>query len=342
MAVCTILTVPAVVSASEEKSSEQTDCFNNTVFVGDSISRKLELYVESERDDNPAYFGNAVFLTAGGLGSGNAQLPVSGATLHPSYAGQKMLLEDSVAVSGAKKMYIMFGMNDLVPYGIEGAIENYEELLDKILANSPSLEVVVQSVTPIMTDKQQVILNNENIEAYNDELRAMCSRRGFEFLDVGPQLQDSDGGLLPEYCGDAHGLAMHLSDAACRVWIDYLLENLGEDSGGNEAGNEFEGEENGELLGETGEELSHDEMLPDETAPTLDDFGQELESIRSVDVEEMQSKPQQEVTQTGANWYEGLDTQTFLKEYAKNASDTSTVPKKWKPKLKGRVLNPPA
>lgn len=80
-----------------------------------------------------------------------------------------MLVEDCVAKSGAKKLYIMLGMNDLGVYGIDKTIENYKTLLGKILEKTPDIKIYVQSMTP-MTSTSQIIgknLNNENIKKYN-------------------------------------------------------------------------------------------------------------------------------------------------------------------------------
>lgn len=301
----------------------QDSYFDDAVFVGDSISLKLKNYVAKQRRRSPDFFGSAAFLTVGGLGSGNVQLPISPGSLHPSYNGEKMMLEDSVAATGAKKMYIMFGMNDIVPYGVEGAIENLETLIDKILEKSPDLTVAVESVTPILTDKQQRNLNNTSITEYNELLQELCARRGFEYLDIASQLMDGDGGLVYAYCGDAPGLGMHLSDAGCVPWIDYLRthpitavdEPEEEEASSEEADEPLESQEDMETdvfvdydpdadAGET-----EDEATPDGVSGEQEDS---VEPLESVDV---------------------------YKQYALEVSNASKSKKPWRPKLKGQLLN---
>lgn len=220
-AVCVLLLTPSAAFASDQERVPD-GYFDDAVFVGDSISLKLRNYVYKQRADDPSFLGGAQFLTVGGLGSGNVQLPITADSLHPSYNGEKMMLEDSVAASGAKKVYIMFGMNDIVPYGIDGAIENLDALIGKILKKSPDARIAVQSVTPILENRQQKNLNNPNILLYNERLEALCDARGYDFLDIGALMRDENDALIYEYCGDAPGLGMHLSDAACVPWIDYL------------------------------------------------------------------------------------------------------------------------
>ena len=135
---------PGMTARAESSDRDYDDSyFDDAVFVGDSISVKLKQYVTRRREKGEALLGEAQFLAVGGLGSFNVQLPITPDSLHPEFEGEKMYLEDSVAATGAKKMYIMFGMNDIVPYGIDGAIENLEELIDKILEKSPGLLVAV-------------------------------------------------------------------------------------------------------------------------------------------------------------------------------------------------------
>lgn len=302
--------------------SLQDSYFDDAVFVGDSISLKLKNYVNKQRRRTPDFFGNAAFLTVGGLGSGNVQLPISPGSLHPSYNGEKMMLEDSVAATGAKKMYIMFGMNDIVPYGVEGAIENLETLIDKILEKSPDLTVAVESVTPILTNRQQRNLNNSSITEYNELLQDLCARRGFEYLDIASQLMDSDGGLVYEYCGDAPGLGMHLSDAGCVPWIDYLrshpitaVEEPEEESSPVEEDEPLEPEwdEEGDVF------VDYD--------PDADYEDTEDDSILNSASEEP------------GNSGEAPDAAEVYKQYALEVSNAGQSKKPWKPKLKGRLLN---
>lgn len=215
--ICMCLAMP--VYAQEEVDDSY---FNSTVFVGDSISLKLRDYVYQQRETDPGFLGDAQFLTVGGLGSVSVQLPITDKSLHPTYNGQKRMLEDSISQMDVTKLYIMFGMNDIIPYGVEGAAANLEALIDKILAKSPGLTVAVQSVTPILPEREKRNLNNAIIAEYNGLLKDLCDRRGFAYLDINTVLQAPSGGLQLSYCGDASSMGMHLSNEGCEPWVAYL------------------------------------------------------------------------------------------------------------------------
>lgn len=196
--------------------------FDDAVFVGDSVSYKLQNYVIVQRRSDPGFFGGAQFLTSLSLGSGNALWEVSDQSVHPTYQGEKMRLERSVPLTGAKKVYMMLGMNDIAVYGIGGAIENYCRLMDLILENAPGVEFYIQSVTPICQGCERGSLNNANLAQYNAALERMCRDRGIHFVDVAQVMRDANGYLPRKYCIDPDEMGIHVTDLACRMWLGYL------------------------------------------------------------------------------------------------------------------------
>lgn len=71
--------------------------FNDAVFIGDSISYGFELYVTEKRANGETVLGEAKFLTSGSLSYGNSLWDVSDESVHPTYNGVKMKLEDAIA-----------------------------------------------------------------------------------------------------------------------------------------------------------------------------------------------------------------------------------------------------
>lgn len=198
------------------------DWFDDAVFIGDSVSLKLKNYVTKQRQSDPNFMGGAQFLTSGSLGSANALWEVSEKSVHPNFQGEKMLLEESVPLTGAKKIYIMLGTNDIAVYGIDSSVENMSALLDRILAATPDAAVYVQSATPICEGAEKKQLNNDNLEIYNEKLAQLCQEKGYTFVNVASVLRDENGFLPREYCSDPDGMGIHFTDVACELWIDYL------------------------------------------------------------------------------------------------------------------------
>lgn len=202
-----------------ESSRVDRSYFDDAAFVGDSVSLKLNYYNASTSE-----LGNAKFFTSGSLGAANALWDVSGESVHPSYQGTKMLIEDCIANSGAKKVFIMLGMNDIGLYTKEESIDNYKELIGRILDKSPDAVIFVQSMTPITANSNRSgkKLNNDTIREYNGMLLEMCEENGWYYLDVASVMYDESGALKHSYCSDAEGMGMHFTNEGCQKWADYL------------------------------------------------------------------------------------------------------------------------
>ena len=197
--------------------------FDDAVFVGDSVSVMLNIYC----DNNPEALGDAKFLCAGSLGYTNAQWEIDDPNnVHPSYRGETVLAENCAEVTGASKVLIMMGMNDIGVYGIDGGIESCDSLIKKIKKNSPNAQIYIQSVTPIMLGHEGDVLNNTNVQAFDQKLSEYCDANDCKYLDVYHALCDAYGYLPEEYCGDPEGQGIHFTSAACEVWIDYLKQNV--------------------------------------------------------------------------------------------------------------------
>ncbi len=211
----------------QESEPVKHSYFDDAVFIGDSISLKLSKYVRMMRQEDDDFLGDAKFLVAGSLGSGNALWKVSNESVHPSYQGKKMLLEDSVKALKAKKVYIMLGINDVALYGVEGSVENMETLIERILEKSPKAEIFVQSATPRIAAMKSKPTNRAIFE-YDLKLLELCLEKGWHYVDVASVMRDENGNLYENYCSDAPTMGMHFTDEACQIWVDYLLTHTPE------------------------------------------------------------------------------------------------------------------
>jgi len=199
--------------------------FDDAVFVGDSVSEKLRYYVTNERKTNPNLLGTAKFLTAASFSSRNALMEVSSTSLHPTYQGQKMKLEDVIVAMGAKKVFIMLGMNDVGISGVEDSAQNLMRLLRAIKDKSPDVQIFVQSATPrVKGDKP----TTEQLFQYNLQVYEYCkllTDLDIYFLDVAYIMRDAEGKLIESYCSDLDNMALHFTNEGCRAWVDFLYNH---------------------------------------------------------------------------------------------------------------------
>lgn len=218
----------AIEGQIEESASAPDSYFDDAVFIGDSVSLMLKYYASFMRGNNPNFLGKAQFLCSGSFGFRNAILPISDESLHPSYNGTKQTVEASVAQMGAKKVYIMLGMNDIADKNYTNTLKNATTLVSRIREKSPDTVFYFQSVTPRMKDSQIKSLNNEIIFEFNKQLAAYCAENGHYFVNIYEAVCDENGDLTKTYCSDpvsSGGMGIHFTYEGCEKWVDYLYKH---------------------------------------------------------------------------------------------------------------------
>lgn len=197
--------------------------FDDALFVGDSVTLKLQEYVVyTRKHGEPTLLGGARFLAAQSFSARNALMKVSSKSIHPVLNGNKMTLEDAIAQLAPKKLYLMLGMNDVGISGIDGALENMGKLLARIREKNPDMQIIVESATPRLkgshpTTKQ---LFAYDVRLYDAILK--LNDPNIHFLDVGYTMRDEQGKLPEEYCFDPDTMGIHFTNSGCRHWIDFL------------------------------------------------------------------------------------------------------------------------
>lgn len=199
--------------------------FNDAVFIGDSISYGFELYVTEKRANGETVLGEAQFLTSGSLSYGNSLWDVSDESVHPTYNGVKMKLEDAIAQIKPGKIYILLGTNDVALYGVEQTIANADTEISRMLEASPGAEIFIMSTTPKYSPAESDVdgaLNNADIDALNVAMRQFAVEKGYNFMNIAPLFKDETGGLASDYCSDTEGMGIHFTSAAYDIWLNFL------------------------------------------------------------------------------------------------------------------------
>ena len=203
--------------------------FDDAVFVGDSVTNNLRLYLMRQQNKGNYPIGKGQVLCAASLSYTNALWALDRpGNVHPSLNGEKVRVPEGVAMSGAKKVFIMLGMNDFIIYGTNVTVSNAKTLINQIVDRNPDVTIYVQSVTPILYINESGVKTNANVRALNAKLRAMCEENGWIYLDVASVMIDEYGCLKSAYCIDpgVNGMGIHITDSACKAWIDYLRANI--------------------------------------------------------------------------------------------------------------------
>jgi lysophospholipase L1-like esterase len=194
--------------------------YNGTAFVGDSVSLGLRNYALYQRGKNLPALGNASFFAEVSYSLRvSSRDAFSSAGVNLTYQGEKMALADILAQMGAKKMFIMMGLNDGVADDPSAGVSKYARTLDIVLKKNPGIEIYVELCTPIAKKGETARLNRTTVGAFNDALKAMCDERGIQWVDTNTPFRDADNYLRSDFTSDNY---VHFNNSGAAAWIGTL------------------------------------------------------------------------------------------------------------------------
>ena len=142
---------PEPITDERIESGEFDSYFADAVFLGDSITKLLAGYARDERQTNPDFLGGAPIF-------GEASMSVKFACQDRAsehsvssfrYRGKAVSMTELIKQSGAKRVFIMLGSNDIDSRAWSTVEEYFATLIDVIHEKCPDVEVVIQCVMPI-------------------------------------------------------------------------------------------------------------------------------------------------------------------------------------------------
>jgi lysophospholipase L1-like esterase len=185
----------------------ENDDFSDACFIGDS--RTVGLEMNSDKPD-------ADFYASQGLNISTA-LTEQVVTLDNGNMGTVI---DGVAQRQYKRIFIMFGINELGwPYP-ENFVKYYVELIQAVQELQPDAQIYIQSVLPVssLAAETNEVFTNDNIDEFNQYVEEAAEQTGTNYLEINHYFKDSSGSL-PE---DAATDGIHFVRDYCLQWIDLL------------------------------------------------------------------------------------------------------------------------
>lgn len=194
--------------------------FADAIFVGDSVTVGLSNYYDKLH--GAIFTDTTQFLAQVGC---SAKMCISSNPTEkyqrfmPSYGGRLCRIEDGIALSGAKKVFIDYGLNDLTGSTANEFLANFTTLINRIQEKNPSVQIYVISTTYVVCDAQTGMLTNGNIRKANEAVKAYCQENGLGYINVADYIADEDGGLNPRYSSDQY---VHQNSKSYEMWVKVL------------------------------------------------------------------------------------------------------------------------
>lgn len=203
-------------------SAEELDAyFNDAMVTGDSVTNGLKIYTQNYED----IFNGIIFHTGASYGFNNALSPVTDNSQHPLYRGQRYTIWGMAQLTGVKKIFIGFGLNDFGYSTKQRIITCLDTITSKVHAVNPEIEIIILSSgyftrngevnRPHINDHR----TNKRQREYNQLVLDYCNQNGLDYIDVSNCFSDDYGYLrsditLDNYC--------HPKIQEYTVWRDIL------------------------------------------------------------------------------------------------------------------------
>ena len=186
------------------------DEFEDAAFIGDSRTVGLQMNTNIPK---------ASFYASIGLN-------ISTALSEPQVDlanGNKGTVLQGMQEKQFKRIYIMFGINELGWPNPDIFQEQYEELVTKIKELQPDATVYLQSILPVSYKALETnsVFTNENVDSFNELVKAAAENTKSEYLDVASVFKDANGALPEEASTDG----IHLVHDYCNTWLKYIADN---------------------------------------------------------------------------------------------------------------------
>lgn len=196
---------------------EDWDYFDDTVFVGDSISYGIASYGYSTFDH--------VFAKVG-LSQHSALTSKCVYTSRTS----SMTIADALEKAKPGKVILTIGINIIYSYKSDAFYDDYRKLVEKIQKATPKSKIIIQSILPVT---QRWANSNGKPNCHqaiiyaNQKLFEIAKEMDCYFLHSFEDLCDENGFMISEYSSDG----LHLSRKGYEKMFDHILSRPIKSSG---------------------------------------------------------------------------------------------------------------
>lgn len=185
------------------------DYFDDALFIGDSRVAGFGMYSGLE---------NATFYAHKGFQIYTFQTkPLVDTPYGKITVPEALLLQQGQF----KKVYIMFGLNEMGWGTDEQFAQYYYNVIDTVKGTQPDAVVYVQSIMHVSkeTSDSSPIYGNEAIDARNEWIQKIAADENVYYLNLNEIFTDEEGALPAEFSGDG----VHLKAAYIDLWKQYLM-----------------------------------------------------------------------------------------------------------------------
>lgn len=179
--------------------------------------------------DDCAFIGNSRVLDLKNYGLAENVYASVGLTVDTVFtekaSGSSVVIIDELKGKHFKKVFLMFGDNECGWPNTSVFIKRYAKVITAVRERVPEAEIYLQSVLPISRAadaKNEYGCNNAAIKKVNEAIKQLAKDEGVRYINPAASMTDSQGFLPDEAASDG----VHLRKKYCRIWLNYLADNM--------------------------------------------------------------------------------------------------------------------
>lgn len=198
---------------------------------GSSGSKETMTYHDMDYScfDDCAFIGNSRVLDLKNYGLAKNVYASVGLTVDTVFtekaSGSSVVIIDELKGKHFKKVFLMFGDNECGWPNTSVFIKRYAKVIAAVRERVPEAEIYLQSVLPISRAadaKNEYGCNNAAIKKVNEAIKQLAKDEGVRYINPAASMTDSQGFLPDEAASDG----VHLRKKYCRIWLNYLADNM--------------------------------------------------------------------------------------------------------------------
>lgn len=105
---------------------------------------------------------------------------------------------DPIIAAKPRKIFLLIGVNDLMFHPLSKIEEFYEKIVSRIVSETPTTRLYLESVLPIHNDLRRNGMKNEDIDALNQAIEQLAKKKGLIYIDLNSKLKNTEGALREE------------------------------------------------------------------------------------------------------------------------------------------------
>ncbi len=179
--------------------------FDDTAFVGNSITQGLQLY---GGPTNATYFASQGLSVIAATGQAFANI-----------GGTNYTIANALSIGEYKKVYIMLGINEA---GIdsESFYSYYKNLIDIVKSSTEGATIYLQTIVPVSAERSSRgdAINNDNVARLNGVIKKLAVDNSIYCIDVAWAITNGTYVLSSTESSDG----VHLGRNSVATWVDYV------------------------------------------------------------------------------------------------------------------------